>query len=63
MCFGVPAIRGYYIGVLPADLSESPRFGILFVLKTDGELPRFVISFMLVVLLVIMCSCLYLLFH
>ena len=51
----------FVLGVLPADLGESLRSGILLVLKADGELPR-VISFVLSVSVVGLYPCLYLVF-
>lgn len=60
--FSHPALSGYCICVLRADLGESPRSGILLVLKVDGELLRFVISFMLGILSVVLYSCLCLVF-
>lgn len=59
----VLAIGSHCISVLLADLGESPKSGILLVLKADSELPRFVISFVLDIPPVVLYSYSYLVFR
>lgn len=61
--FGVLAIKGCCIGILPRDLDELPRSRILLMLKADGELSKFVVFFVFSILPFFLCSCLYLMFH
>ena len=51
----------FILSILLVDLSDLQRFGILLVLKADGNLPK-LIFFMLCVSLVDLWPCLFLVF-
>lgn len=59
---GFLAVSSCCIGVLLADLDDLLRSKISLLLKADSELPRFVISFVLGVLPIVLYSRLYLVF-
>ena len=47
----IPAVSSCYIGVLLINLGLLLRFGISLMLKVDGELLRFLIFFVLNIML------------